>query len=137
MRQNRFKEILRSKGERATKARVSILEALARERYPVSIKEIARKIKAPDQSTLYRILSGFARNELVREIILDRAEARYEIAIGREHHHHIVCTSCGAMEDVRLCRTKEAGVKKTSRKFALITGHVLEFFGICKSCAKA
>ncbi|MBI5134312.1 MAG: transcriptional repressor [Candidatus Taylorbacteria bacterium] len=130
---DRYAAILREKGEKATKARIGLLVALERERFPISIKELGTKVKAPDPSTLYRSLKALAEKGLVREIMTDKKEARYEIAIGRAHHHHVVCTSCGLMKDVRVC--PEKAIAPASLGFSKITGHTLEFFGICKSCA--
>ncbi len=131
-----FKQVLHDVGEKATKARLSILEALSRETYPVSIKELAIKVKAPNQSTLYRTLETLVDKKIVKEIILDKALARYELSIGRKHHHHIVCTCCGFMEDIDACnKLEETKAAEHSKKFAEITGHSLEFFGTCSSCA--
>ncbi len=132
-----FTEILHVVGEKSTKARVDVLRVLSREQYPLSIKELSLRVQAPNQSTLYRTLTTLVAKKLVREIMLDKTTARYEIGFGREHHHHIVCTSCGFMEDIHSC-TKDDNqrVQKNSKKFAEVSGHSLEFFGICKSCVK-
>lgn len=132
---DRFADILREKGEKATRARTELLRALERERFPVSIKELGKKVKAPDQSTLYRTLATLVGIGLVREAVVDKKEARYEIAVGREHHHHIVCTSCGYMEDVHVCPEDSFASNPLSSRFSRITGHTLEFFGLCKRCA--
>ena len=134
--QYNFEELLRLKGEKVTKARVEMLTVLSKERYPLSIKEIALRIKAPDQSTLYRTLTTLVEKGFVKEIVLDKASARYEILIGREHHHHIVCTSCGFIEDINACQENENKMmEEKSKGFAQITGHTLEFFGVCRTCA--
>ncbi len=132
-----FESILHSVGEKVTQARIDVLSTLVQERYPLSIKELALKVKAPNQSTLYRTLATLVQKRLVREIMLDKTTARYEIGFGREHHHHIVCTSCGFMEDIHACTKDEnAHAQKNSKKFHEVTGHSLEFFGTCKSCVK-
>lgn len=132
-----FVEKLHSVGEKSTPARIKVLETLFHEKYPISIKELAVKVKAPDQSTLYRTLTTLVSKKLVREIILDKTTARYEIGFGREHHHHIVCKTCGFMEDIHMCAKNEnLRVQKSSKKFAEILEHSFEFFGICRSCVK-
>jgi Fe2+ or Zn2+ uptake regulation protein len=125
-----FEKILHSVQEKATPVRLKLLELLSRERYPLSIKEIGKKITSYDQSTLYRTLQTLVMKKLVREILLDKTTARFEILIGRNHHHHIICTDCGFIEDIHGCPNI------ITKKFADITGHNLEFFGICKSCVK-
>lgn len=99
---NRFARILRDHSEKATQARIDTLTALSRERYPLSIKEISQKVKAPDQSTLYRTLEMLAKKGIVKEVSLGQS-IKYEIAIGRAHHHHVSCTSCDLVVDVETC----------------------------------
>ncbi len=137
-----FKDIIHTAGEKATKSRIALLDALSHEKYPVSIKELGVKIAtksskkpSPDQSTLYRTLKTLVSHGLVREINFDSTGARYELAVGRPHHHHIICTSCGFMEDIDICqKNAEKEVVKQAKKFNAITGHSLEFFGLCKNC---
>lgn len=132
-----FQKLLRTHGEKITEARLSILSVLSREHYPISIKELSLKVKAPNQSTLYRTVKTLVEKNLVKEIFLEKDTARYELHIGRKHHHHIICTSCGVIEDIHACGEQEHNrIQKHSRLFAQITDHSLEFFGTCKSCVK-
>lgn len=133
MKTNRHEDILHTAGIKATSARKAICDALSKEKYPVSIKHLAKKVSSPNQSTLYRALTTLVDKGLVREVLVDKAEARYEIAVGRKHHHHIVCTACGAIDDVNVCPPSID--PSASKKFAYVTGHSLEFFGVCKTCA--
>lgn len=128
-----FTDILHKASIKATVARTGICGALTKERYPISIKELGKKVSAPDQSTLYRSLKTLVDKGLVREILVDKAEARYEIAFGRKHHHHIICTDCGAIDDIDVCPPSLPA--NASKRFSRITGHALEFFGVCKTCA--
>ena len=50
------------------------------------------------------------------------------------HHHHLVCRSCGAVEDFDLAglNTKLARIA-TARGYAAL-GHTLEVAGICSAC---
>ena len=133
MKTDLFTDILHKAGIKATCARMEICDALTKEKYPVSIKVLGKKVNTPDQSTLYRSLKTLVYKGLVREILIHKAEARYEIAFGRSHHHHIVCTDCGTIDDINICPPSlPAG---TSKRFSRITGHSLEFFGVCKTCA--
>jgi Fe2+ or Zn2+ uptake regulation protein len=134
MNQESIVRLIREAGEKATKARIGLVAALMAERYPLSIKEISKKVKAPNQSTLYRSLKSLVAAGIVREAHLGADAVRYEMAAGRHHHHHIVCTSCGEIEDVDTCALEGAVEGIRSKKFAAVTGHSLEFFGLCKSC---
>ena len=40
---------------------------------------------------------------VVRRVITEEGIARYELAEDlTEHHHHLVCSNCGAVEDVTI-----------------------------------
>ncbi len=130
---------LRESGYRATPARLSVLRLLKTEVRPLSIEAIARKLKklTLDQATLYRILNDFKSSGIVKEIDLRHGHAHYELAT-ISHHHHIVCTQCGKIEDFSKCDFEKVSkiILKTVSSFAKITDHPSELFGICKKCEK-
>lgn len=131
-----YKELLKSKGLKATESRLALLEILSKNHAPLSIKNIVKKIgKVADQATVYRMLESFQAAGLVRQIDLQQDFAFYEIADAHDHHH-IVCRLCGRIEDFLGCDFKQLATKalKQSRKFSSIDQHSLEMFGTCDSC---
>ncbi len=134
-----FAGVLRAKGFRATPGRMRLLELLEKADEPLSIRDILKRAKSDllDQVTLYRALESFSKSGIVRRVDLNNGIARYEYGLGK-HHDHLVCTGCGAVEDVEKCAVSnlEASVVKSSRRFTSIYSHNLEFFGSCKSCSK-
>lgn len=128
-------EALRTRGMRATRERVTVLTLLHASEYPVGIPELKGK-KGIDTVTLYRTLESLEKAGLVKRSDLRHGHAEYELAYDREHHHHVVCTECGDIENVAFC--PEAAVGKAvlkATRFARLTDHSLEFFGMCVSCA--
>lgn len=134
------KTALHEHGFRATSAKQVALELLRKTGRPLSVLELLAlwKGKKPDQATLYRMLHDFSATDLVRRVDLNGGVARFEYTPDSPHHHHIVCTSCGEIEDIDRCavRTDERAVTRASSKFANVEYHTLEFFGICNDCAK-
>jgi Fur family ferric uptake transcriptional regulator len=50
-----------------------------------------------------------------------------------EHHHHLVCLSCGSVEDTELCATPSQ--KALTRRHGFrAESHELEIYGTCKDC---
>lgn len=131
-----FKEVLRQGGYKATSGRVLLLETLFGEQTPVTVSYLEKKLKnAIDKVTLYRALESMVVSGVVREVDFRHGHAHYELKILRKHHHHIVCTNCGAIEDVDC--TTEPFIKQVARKakkFSSISDHSMEFFGLCKTC---
>ena len=130
-----FARVLREAGFRATFGRLALLEALEKAKRPVTVGELARELrKHLDQVTAYRALEAFEEKGIVRRIDLGHDHAHYELTEGK-HHHHVVCDSCGKMEDVEVAEKDiEHAALRTARDFKSIRAHSLEFFGMCRAC---
>jgi len=126
---------LRTKGIRATPQRIALLARLRSQRAPQNAEAIVRALRGVlDQATVYRGLQEFEKARIVRRVQL-RGSSLYE-APGT-HHHHLICRSCGAIEDVDVCLPNAVSEKllAKSKRFSSIEDDALEFFGICKVCS--
>ncbi len=134
------KAVLKGAGLRVTAPRVRVLSILEDSTLPVSVADIARVIRKPriDQVTIYRTLETFVQAGLVNHVELHQGRSFFELAT-RGHHHHLVCRGCGRVEDVEECGMEavEKKVVKSSKHFAAVASHALEFFGDCKDCVKS
>lgn len=132
---------LRVVGQRMTASRLRLVEALAKAGSPLTLQEILARGVAIPQSSAYRNLQMLEQAGVVRRLVTDMESARYELAEDlTEHHHHLVCTSCGAVEDLvaptRLERTVGQVVAEVAaeRRFK-VHGHRLDMIGLCSNCA--
>lgn len=127
--------LLRAAKLRVTPKRIRLLEVLHDAGRPLSVDVLHGKVKDVDLATVYRTMETFVRVGLLREVRFRDAIVRYEFAHG--HHHHLVCTDCGVVEEIDACEVAplENKVLKHSRRFKTISEHALEFFGLCKKCA--
>jgi Fe2+ or Zn2+ uptake regulation protein len=119
---------------RATPKRVALLKALQGAKSPRTAEELHTNVKS-DLVTIYRNLQSLAQAGLVNEVRFKDSSVRYELSHG--HHHHIVCTSCGTVEELDGCDNSplERQALGASERFSRINEHSLEFFGLCKACA--
>lgn len=133
-----LRDVLRSKGYRATPGKIALLRMLKESSHPLTIAEILVKIKnAKDTTTLYRSLDALVDSGVLRKVHFKERGARYEWHMDRSHHHHIVCEDCGKIEDVDICDTGlDKEVLKQAKSFKKVKGHSIEFFGYCATCAK-
>lgn len=92
--------------------------------------------KSPDQATLYRSLADLSDAGIVHRINFHSGTAYFEYAPDRPHHHHIVCSECGVIEEIEECSvgTLQKKLMRESTQFIKINAHILEFFGECKKC---
>lgn len=121
---------------KATPGRIRILEVLSASVKPLSVQGVLDKLGDAqiDQATVYRTLNTFHMLGIVRTVDFQHGHAHYELA-DRPHHHHLVCTDCGRVEDVRGCAIG-ADAKKVLKgsAFMSVEDHSLEFFGTCNAC---
>lgn len=132
---------LRRVNQRCTPNRLAIVEVLRVAPRPMTIPEIM--VTRPDfaQSSVYRNLLILERAGLVHRIVTADEFARFELAEEfTEHHHHVICTSCGAVEDVATSTALEATLDAAVEGIARDTGftvrhHRLDLVGLCPDCA--
>ena len=132
---------LRDRGRRYTAQRRRLVDILARAGSPLSIPEIMRGRRGLAQSSVYRNLGGLEHAGVVRRVVTEEDHGRYELTEDLTgHHHHLVCSNCGRMEDVDLPPDFESAVDRTLDRLARRAGfasvsHRLDLIGRCRDCA--
>jgi len=134
-----FEPELRTAGLRVTAGRVALLSALETAPHSDAVA-LHRRLVAADATTsiqsVHNVLSDLTAAGLLRRIEPANSAARYELRVG-DNHHHIVCTSCGAVADVD-CVVGHAPCLTPSDTagFTLATAEVT-FWGLCADCQRA
>lgn len=129
--------LVRQAGFKATPAILAIMSVLQHAKKPLTAQEIAEKLtQKRDKVTVYRILEKLKEKGIVRHVDFQHGHAHYEL--NNDDHHHIICTVCGKIEELGACSLKNMmqHVIKESILFTKLTGHSMEFFGICKICTR-
>lgn len=128
-------------GQRYTHQRRQLVEILARSTNPLAIPEIIRE-RSLAQSSVYRNLNDLERAGVVRRLVTDEEYGRYELSEDlTEHHHHVICSRCGTVQDLPLPTDFERRMEQTLGPLARSVGfaevsHRLDLIGICASCAQ-
>lgn len=131
-------DTLKNAKHKATPRRIAILNVLKKNSTPLTVSQILEKLPiTSNQTTIYRALEALTSTEVVKKIDFGDTGARYELNVGTNHHHHIVCKQCGKVEDIENCSSDELEklVLKKSKSFTSIQNHALEFFGVCNKCS--
>ena len=142
-----MQEVLKNKGYKVTPARLAILEIFSKSKSPLDAETVSKKLRKTQKNinevTVYRTLSSFAESGILKRIDLRKDSVHFELT--EEHHHHIVCTNCDAVEDfdnkevekaIEKIRGRIVGTSSQSKsKFKSIQEHSLELFGLCRVCA--
>lgn len=131
---------LRRVDQRYTPGRRAIIELLVAAGHPVSISDIADQLPELPRSSAYRHLVDLQTAGLVRRVAGSDEFARFELAEDlTEHHHHLICVSCGKVTDVTPSAAFERNVADTLDRLAGAEGfqphsHRLDVLGLCASC---
>lgn len=134
---------LRASGQRYTGQRRRLVDILARAGSPVAIPDILRGRRDLAQSSVYRNLGDLEAAGVVRRVMTDDEHGRYELAEDLTgHHHHLVCRSCGRVQDLPLPADVERTLDRTLDRVAARAGfaevsHRLDLIVLCGDCATA
>ena len=118
---------IRGRGYKATPQRLAVLGALAAEQHQ-TLEEIRARCPEVGLVTVYRTLDLLCEIGAVRRLDLGDGP-RYELA--ENHHHHLVCESCGAVSEFEECPLDLRRLQDVDFEVA---SHSLEIYGRCAVC---
>lgn len=132
--------LLRQAGQRYTKGRRVLVTVLQSFGQPITIPQILEAGNGLAQSSVYRNLVVLEEAGVVTRIVTNDEFARYELAERlTEHHHHLICSSCGDVTDFSLSNRTEASLDRALHQIAesvgfTVEGHRLDLVGVCSDC---
>jgi Fe2+ or Zn2+ uptake regulation protein len=132
---------LQTNAQRLTPSRRQIVDILAAAPGPLTIPEILDAQEGLAQSSAYRNLVVLEEAGVVHRMTTGDDFARYELDEDLTgHHHHLVCSNCGKVEDLPATPAVEksvaAVVDEAARKAGFTTQHHrLDLVGLCANCA--
>jgi Fur family ferric uptake transcriptional regulator len=126
---------------RSTRQRAAVASALAEVDEFRSAQELHDMLKHRGDSvgltTVYRTLQSLADAGEVDVLRTSDGESVYRRCSSEDHHHHLVCRSCGKAVEVE-GPAVERWADAVAREHGYVDiGHTLEIFGTCGDCAKA
>jgi Fur family transcriptional regulator, ferric uptake regulator len=121
---------------RVTAQRRAVLDAIVERKgsfTAMGLFEDARR-RRPDLglATVYRTVDLLRRTGSVRPLAVDARPAYVRCEPG--HHHHLVCLSCGAVEETELCGAPSPAELRRRYGFRA-EGHELDIYGTCSRCS--
>lgn len=131
---------LRHSGQRYTTNRRTVVDILATTERPLTIPEMLNEQAGLAQSSVYRTLAVLEQAGVAKRLAGAGDFARYELADRlSDHHHHLICTGCGAMIDFTVPVPVEQALAKAIERVSDDTGfvtehHRLDLLGTCPDC---
>jgi len=128
---------------RYTPSRRRLIDVIASAGRPMTLPDIVASDPELAQSSAYRNLDVLERSGVIQRITHGGDHTHFELAEPLvDHHHHLVCLTCGRIEDVRLGDEVEEAVDGAFASVAAEAGftpvhHSLDLHGICSACSAA
>lgn len=129
---------LKSADLKQTKKRNLILSVMEKADHPLTVDGIL-KLTSKDMkmsvSTIYRALNALTeKNILIKTIHQD---GKMYFRMNRHtHHHSLTCTVCHDSIIIDACPLESLKHHLAQTTDYCITGHNLEFYGVCPKCKK-
>ena len=123
-------------GVRATAQRRAVARAVDESAGAFTVQELHERARRTEPSlglaTTYRTVELLRASGSVRAL-LGEGRSTY-VRCRPEHHHHLVCTSCGAVEETELCAAPSNSELQRRHGFRA-AAHELDIYGTCRRCA--
>lgn len=127
--------------QRYTSKRRAVIDALVDAGRPLTISEVLVAANGMPMSSAYRNLTVLCEAGVTRRLPGVDDLGRFELAedLSGNHHHHLVCSSCGTITDVKASAKLERALAETARLAAedvgfLVTDHRIDLEGVCSDC---
>ncbi len=124
---------LRDQGFKITSPRNQVIENVAARDDNFTAEALAAELDSIGRATVYRTLKLLLDQGLVCRIVLGDGSVCYRVS-HKAHHHHLVCVSCGATEDVDLSDVEDVLERVRNASDYDVVGHRLEVYGFCPRC---
>lgn len=84
-------------------------------------------------ATVYRAVAAMEASGWITAAGSRDGQALYVRCSNDDHHHHLVCTSCGSVADID-CGIEAAAQLAAQGPGFVLTRHEVELYGLCPAC---
>jgi Fe2+ or Zn2+ uptake regulation protein len=133
-------ERLADHDQQYTANRRAVVAALLAAGGPITLPDLLATDASLAQSSAYRSLAVLTDAGVVRRLVHGGGHAMFELDEHlTEHHHHLICESCGTVVDVTLPDAVEAAMDRTFDQVSAAAGfsprhHTVDIYGMCAEC---
>ena len=128
---------LREAGERVTRQRLLVSDALTAVGRQVTAQELYERLRRSEprigRATVFRTLEALAAAGVARRLEQDGHVYGY-VACRPEHHHHLACDRCGRVEEIGESYIRPVAERVSADLGFTIDDARLDFYGRCARC---
>ena len=124
---------LEDRGLRKTVARSAVISRIERASDAFTAEQLCRELPNVGRATVYRTIRHLVDAGALCKLPILYGAPMYSIA-RVEHHHHTICSRCGAVGEFRQPTVERVMRSLESEIDGDIIGHRMEIFITCSSC---
>lgn len=128
------------RGLKHTRQRSLIIDTFFSATGHLSVEDVVAKVRQQDSkvslATVYRTMKLLSDCGLAEARNFGDGQTRYEAAVGRHHHDHLICTQCGAIIEFENNRIEALQEMVARRHGFRVTSHKMELYGLCRNCQR-
>lgn len=136
----RLASFIVERGLKQSRQRDAVAEAFFATPGHVSAEELVVRARAVDSrvsvATVYRTLKLLAESGLAIPRHFGEGQTRWESAVGRSHHDHLICTGCGGILEFANDEIERLQAAVARRHGFEVESHRLEIYGRCSECRR-
>ena len=102
--------------------------SLFKKKHLLNAEDVAKKIPEANFSTIYRNIISMEKEGILKKVVIDRQNIKYEL-IEADDHDHIICENCGIIESIDVKRKE---ISKNLKGFSVNDITVRGRCGECK-----
>lgn len=96
-------------------------------------RSVSRRAEGVGLATVYRALAAMQDAGTIAAVGERDGSALLARCGRNDHHHHLVCTTCGSVVGVE-CPLGHAALEAATREGHLVTRHEITLYGLCAGC---
>ena len=127
--------------KRNTWQREAVTSALAEQDAFVSAQQLHSVLREGGTgiglATVYRALADMAAGGRADSLQSAEGEALYRACTPGEHHHHLICRTCGQAEEIEAVEVEQWAKSIAAAHGYTQPEHVVDVFGVCPACTAA
>jgi Fur family transcriptional regulator, ferric uptake regulator len=130
----------KEKGLHSSKIRDLVVDTFLTTRDHTGLEDLLQKVRAKNpnvgMATVYRTMKLLEQAGLADARNFGSGSTVYEVALGRDHHDHLVCERCGAIVEFFSEPIEKLQDKIASEHGFELRRHRHELFGLCRTCQR-
>jgi Fur family ferric uptake transcriptional regulator len=129
---------LSQRGLKSTRQRGLIVDTFLAASGHLDVDDLLGRVRKADPrvsaATVYRTMKLLTECGLAHAQRFGDGHTRYESAFNRDHHDHLICTSCGDIVEFENDKIEALQDTVARQHGFVVTDHKLELYGLCRSC---